>query len=71
VRRQRRSIETPGVVSGFDLTQVISGTLATAVSELADSTTSNAAFRSEPAGQQWIFNTATGAGTILNLKSVT
>jgi hypothetical protein len=66
-----RSIEMPGVVSGFDLTEIISGTLTTAVSELPDSTTPHAAFRSDPAGQQWISNTATGAGTNLNLKSVT
>ena len=71
MRRQRRSIETRGVVSGFDLTQIISKTLTTAVSELPDSTTPNAAFRSDPAGQQWIFNTATGAGTHLNSKGVT
>ena len=71
MRRQRRSIETPGVVSGFDLTQIISGTLTAAVSELPDSTTPNAAFRSDPAGQQWIFNTKTGAGTYLNSKGVT
>lgn len=71
MRRQRRSIETPGVVSGFDLTQIISGTLTTAVSELPDSTTPNTAFRSDPTGQQWIFNQSTKNNSSLNKTGVT
>jgi len=50
------SIGTPGVVSGFFLTQTINGTISTAVNELPDSTTPDTAFRWDPTGQQWIYN---------------
>ncbi|PYJ53023.1 MAG: hypothetical protein DME82_15050, partial [Verrucomicrobia bacterium] len=41
------------------------------VDETVYSTTPDTAFRWDPTAQQWIFNTATGAGTNLNSKGVT
>jgi hypothetical protein len=52
------SIGTPGVVSGFYLTQIISGTL-TNVDKTVSSTTPDTAFRWDPTAQQWIFNVST------------
>ncbi len=52
------SIGTPGVVTSFNLTQIISGTI-TNVDEVPDSTTPDTAFRWDPSGQQWIFNIST------------
>jgi len=52
------SIGTPGVVSGFVLTSIISGTVTT-VDETVSSTTPDAAFRWDSTNQQWIFNIST------------
>lgn len=52
------SIGTPGVVAGFALVQIISGTT-TNVDETVSSTTPDAAFRWDSGAQQWIFNVST------------
>jgi hypothetical protein len=52
------SVGTPGVVSSFFLTQVISGA-ATVVNETVSSTTPDTAFRWDATNQQWIFNIST------------
>ncbi|MFY9558656.1 MAG: SBBP repeat-containing protein [Terriglobales bacterium] len=52
------SVGTTGVVSGFFLTQIISGTV-TNVDETVDSTSSDTVFRWDAANQQWIFNIST------------
>jgi hypothetical protein len=48
-----------GVVTGFRLVQVISGTSATNVDQAVSSTTPNATFRWDPSDQVWIFNVDT------------
>jgi hypothetical protein len=53
------SIGTPGLVTGFVLNQVISGTVADVINEAVDSTTPDSTFRWDPSGQQWIFNITT------------
>jgi len=53
------SVGTPGVVSSFNLVQIISGTMVANVDETVDSTTPDNAFRWDPSGQQWIFNIST------------
>jgi hypothetical protein len=58
------SIGTPGVVSGFFLTQIVSGTVTTGVNEVPDSTTPDTAFRWDPTGQQWIYNINTKAAPV-------
>jgi YVTN family beta-propeller protein len=52
------SIGNAGVVTSFDLTQIIAGTV-TSVDESVTSTTPDSAFRWDPTGQQWIFNIST------------
>jgi hypothetical protein len=49
------SIGTPGVVTGFNLIQRISGTAST-VNETVVSTTPDSSFRWDATAQQWIFN---------------
>ncbi len=53
------SVATPGVVSSFYLTAIITGTATTDVLDLVDSTTPDAAFRWDLTNQQWIFNIST------------
>jgi uncharacterized repeat protein (TIGR03803 family) len=53
------SIGTPGVVSSFNLVQVIAGTTSQVVNETVDSTNPDGAFRWDATGQQWIFHVAT------------
>lgn len=50
------SVGTPGVVSAFNLVQIVSGTLVQTVDETVDSTTPDYMFRWDSTGQQWIFN---------------
>jgi YDG domain/MBG domain (YGX type) len=50
------SISTAGVVSNFYVSQIIAGTVTTAVNETVISTTPDTMFRWDPTGQQWIFN---------------
>jgi hypothetical protein len=52
------SIGTPGVVTSFNLVQLIGGTI-TNLDEAVDSTTPDTAFRWDPTAQQWIFNIST------------
>jgi hypothetical protein len=52
------SIGTPGVVTSFNLVQIINGT-ATDVNVEAVSTSSDSQFRWDPAAQQWVFNLST------------
>ena len=52
------SMGTPGLVSSFNLIQIIAGTVTT-VDETVSSTTPDTLFRWDPTGQQWIFNIAT------------
>jgi YVTN family beta-propeller protein len=52
------SVGNAGVVTSFDLTQIIAGTV-TNVDETVSSTTPDSAFRWDPSGQQWIFNIST------------
>lgn len=54
------SIGTPGVVSSFFLTGVVSGTTTTAMENVVDTNNPDTAFRWDPTGQQWIFNISTG-----------
>jgi hypothetical protein len=53
------SIGAAGVVSDFQLVQVMTGTTAQAVNETVDSTNPDNAFRWDPIGRQWTFNLAT------------
>jgi hypothetical protein len=53
------SVGTPGVVTSFTLVRVIQGTVTTEVTLEPVSTTPDAAFRWDPADQQWIFNLST------------
>ncbi|HYX53636.1 MAG TPA: MBG domain-containing protein, partial [Candidatus Limnocylindrales bacterium] len=50
------SIGTPGTVTSFLLTSVITGTVSTPVDILPTSTTPDTTFRFDPTAQQWIFN---------------
>lgn len=53
------SIGTPGVVSSFYLTAVVSGTVTTTLENVVDTNNPDTAFRWDPIGQQWIFNITT------------
>jgi hypothetical protein len=53
------SIGTPGVVSSFFLTGILSGTVTTVVDNVVDTNVPDAAFRWDPTAQQWIFNITT------------
>jgi large repetitive protein len=64
------SIGTAGVVSGFRLVQVVSGTSVNTVDEAVDSTTPDTMFRWDPTGQQWIFNISTKYAPV-NVKNQT
>jgi hypothetical protein len=57
------SIGTPGVVSSFQLVQIINGTVVDYVTDAVDSTTSDSSFRWDTTSQQWIFNISTTALT--------
>ncbi len=50
------SIGTPGTVTSFRLTSVITGTVSTPVDLSPSSTTPDTAFRWDPTSEQWIFN---------------
>ena len=50
------SIGTPGVVTGFHIIGVITGTVSTPLDLAPSSTTPDTAFRFDPTAQQWIFN---------------
>jgi hypothetical protein len=52
------SVGTPGVVSSFYRTQIISGTV-TNVDETVSSTSSDTAFHWDATNQQWVFNIST------------
>lgn len=52
------SIGTPGVVSSFYLTGILSGTTTTSVEDVADTNNPDTSFRWD--GQEWIFNITTG-----------
>lgn len=54
------SIGTPGVVSSFFLTGIVSGTTTTTVEDVADTNNPDTSFRWDPTNQQWIFNITTG-----------
>jgi hypothetical protein len=47
------------VVAGFNLVQIINGTIVNVVTEPVDSTTPDTTFRWSASDQQWIFNTNT------------
>lgn len=51
-------ISTPGVVSSFFLTAIVSGTVTTSVEDVVDTNNPDTAFRWD--GQEWIFNITTG-----------
>ena len=51
------SIGTPGVVTSFFLTQIITGTVTTNVQDIVDANNPDTAFRWD--GQEWIFNITT------------
>ncbi len=53
------SIGTPGVVSSFFLTEIVSGTVTTAVQDIVNTNNPDAAFRWDATDQQWIFNIST------------
>lgn len=53
------SIGTPGVVSSFYLTKIITGTASSTVQDLVDSNLPDAVFRWDATAQQWIFNITT------------
>jgi hypothetical protein len=53
------SIGSPGVVSSFNLVQIISGTETNTVNETVFSTSADTAFRFDSTAQQWIFNVST------------
>ena len=53
------SIGSAGVVTAFNLVQIINGTAISGVNEQVDSTTPDTAFRWDPTAQQWIFNIST------------
>jgi YVTN family beta-propeller protein len=54
------SIGTPGVVSSFFLTGILSGTTPTSVENVVDTNNPDTSFRWDPTAQQWIFNITTG-----------
>lgn len=51
------AVSTPGVVSSFFLTAIVSGTVATTVENVVDTNNPDTAFRWD--GQEWIFNITT------------
>jgi hypothetical protein len=53
------SIGTPGVVSSFYLTEILSGTMTTPVQDVVDTNNPDAAFRWDSTAQQWVFNITT------------
>lgn len=53
------SIGTPGVVSSFFLTAIITGTTTTQVQDVVDTNVPDTAFRWDPTAQQWVFNLTT------------
>ena len=53
------SIGIPGVVTNFQLVQIIDTLATNIVNEDPSSTTPDAAFRWSPSDQQWIFNLST------------
>ncbi|HXY26522.1 MAG TPA: MBG domain-containing protein [Candidatus Acidoferrum sp.] len=53
------SIGTPGVVTSFFLTEIITGTVATPVDNIVDTNNPDTAFRWDAPDQQWIFNITT------------
>lgn len=53
------SIGTPGVVSSFFLTEIITGTTTTMVDDVVDTNNPDTAFRWDPTNQEWIFNITT------------
>ena len=53
------SIGTPGVVSSFFLTGIVSGTTTTTMEDIVDTNNPDTAFRWDPTNQQWIFNITT------------
>ena len=53
------SIGTAGVVTSFNLTAIVSGTITTTVSNVVDSSTPDTAFRFDTTAQEWIFNITT------------
>ncbi len=54
------SVGTPGVVSSFFLTGILSGTATATVEDVVDTNNPDTAFRWDPTSQQWIFNITTG-----------
>lgn len=58
------SIGTAGVVTAFNLSQIINGTVTTNVDEAPVSTTPDTSFRWDPTGQQWIFNISTKSAPV-------
>jgi YDG domain/MBG domain (YGX type) len=57
------------VVAKYYISNIMNG--AGTLDETVYSTTPDASFRWDPTAQQWIFNTATGSGTTLNVKGDT
>jgi len=53
------SIGTPGVVTSFFLTEIITGTYTTNVEDVVDTNVPDTAFRWDSTNQQWIFNITT------------
>ena len=53
------SIGTAGVVTSFNLVQVVNGVVSTSVDEAVVSTTPDTSFRWDATAQQWIFNIST------------
>ncbi|WP_263418906.1 MBG domain-containing protein [Terriglobus albidus] len=53
------SIGASGVVTSFNLVQIIGGTVTTTVEEAVTSTTPDTSFRWDPTAQQWVFNIST------------
>lgn len=54
------SIGTPGVIFSFQLTRTVSGTTNIGAQDIVSTNNPDAAFRWDPAAQQWVFNIATG-----------
>jgi hypothetical protein len=53
------SVGMTGLVTTFNLVQILRGTLSTAVDDVVASTTPDSNFRWDPTAQQWIFNIST------------
>ena len=53
------SVGSPGVVSAFNLLQVVAGTVVQTVNEPVLSTTPDSTFRWDSTAQQWVFNIST------------